>query len=84
MLPGRAGESVVFCFFQVPYPGFPTIVRLFRTGSGINDSREPEAMSLLSKKSKGALRKDSVHIGLQRATHLQKTHLQETQGTGII
>lgn len=72
-------------FFQVPSPGFPTIVRLFRTGSGINDSREPEALSLLlSKKSKGALRKDSVHIVLQRATHLQKTHLQETQGTGII
>lgn len=83
MLRGRAGEGVFF-FFQVPSPGFPTIVRLFRTGSGINDSRKPEALSLLSKKSKGALRKDSVHIVLQKATHLQKTHLQETQGTGII
>lgn len=68
-----------FFFLQVPCPGFPTIVRLFRTGSGINDSRKPDALSLLSKKSKGALRKDSVHTVLRKATHLQ-----ETQGTGII
>ena len=68
-----------FFFLQVPCPGFATIVRLFRTGSGINDSRKPDALSLLSKKSKGALSKDSVHTVLRKATHLQ-----ETQGTGII
>lgn len=66
--PGGGQEKVfvLFCFFKLPSPAFSAMVKLLRAGSGINDSREPEALSpLLSKKCKGALRKDSVHIVLQ-------------------